>query len=158
MPQGRDILKALLHDRPLQIGVVALVVVSAYFIQDRGSSPRANVPNSLSAEIPPHLLRDLEGREPLIVQLPASDNAALRAAKAQIAGRAVLVRDENGTWHRMEPARSADGRIQDLSETLEKVSTLMCRKNGADNAKLELPEITEEQRRLICEFVPEDAK
>lgn len=129
----------------------------AFFIHNNGSSVQENNLNSLATNIPPHLFRGLEGREPLIIQLPAED-AARRAIAAQISGRAVLVRDENGVWGRLEPVRDANGKIQDASETFGKISKLMCGNNSAEDDNFELPEMTEEQRLFFCETFPEEAK
>ena len=156
MPSFRDVMNAVANDRPLQLGIAALAAMCVYSIS-RSTEPSLSSPELKGNTVPAHLMQNLGGRDPLIIHLPAPEDAAARAAAAQINGRVVLVRDEAGDWYRMDPVSNAAGKADELSKTLGKMSDLLCDKSREELAGMGLPEMTTDQRRMMCEILPEEA-
>ena len=157
MPNLRDVMNAVANDRPLQLGIAALAAMCVYSISS-STEPSLSSPELNGNMVPEHLMQNLGGRDPLIIHLPAPEDAAARAAAAQINGRVVLVRDEAGDWYRMDPVADPDGRVDELSEALGKMSDFVCDKSREELAGMGLPEMTTDQRRMICEILPEEAR
>lgn len=156
MSTQRNLVAVILKDRPLQIGILALFLFGIYLLQKPTEPSEPTDKRSSIADVPKHLLTDLGGVEPLIIELPASKDDATRAYVAQLSGRAVLVLDESGIWHRKEPARDEEGDPEDHSDTLAGVAKLLCLEDGAENRELGLPELSKEDLRRYCEIIPKE--
>lgn len=154
MPENRSPLDRIMQDRLLLVGVACFVVFAWYIIQPSSSRTFDPSREISLADVPPSLMVGLGGVDPLLIQLPATQDDVTRATVAQLSGRAVIVRDIDGSWHRMEPARDQAGIPSDHSETLAGVAKLLCLRDGAAQPEMGLPELSPEEYRKYCEIIP----
>nr|WP_321511769.1 hypothetical protein [uncultured Hyphomonas sp.] len=109
------IIRAVRRDRPLQIGIGALVFLSVLLFQTLSQNSRKA---SIYASGP-------DGRAPLVVMPPFDESTKEEMFLAMIAGRAVVMASPSGRAVRLRPQLSPD-EAQELSETLNAVFKLSC--------------------------------
>ena len=121
-----DFTTALKKDRPMQIGVIAFVIVGLKLIGSMAGTARDNgVASRMSCDTLPARVTRQADRNPVILRLPATKQEIERAVIANIIDRPVFVCDENQNWYQMNrPEGDISG--EELADTLRKVSTLVC--------------------------------
>lgn len=144
------ILQAFHEDPWLRLAVMAFVLVSLRIFwspaaQERGSSPyEIVVTEQGKLELIEH------DKDPLIVELPASEDVGAQIAIALASGRAVHIKDQHGKWRSMSPPRGPDGKIQDHSETLAALSKISCADDAPEEIKKRMAAQSESFRKMFC--------
>lgn len=151
-----DFTRALKKDRPMQIGVTAFVLIGVNLLQSLGgTSPNSGSSRQASCDRPPALALRQAGQDPLIIRLPATDDQARRATIANMIDRPVFVCDRRGKWYRMNrPEDIASG--QEMAEILGILSDELCGKTEIERRAAGLPKMPEDQRKIICETIPQE--
>ena len=112
-------LMSVLSHRWISSGIAVLIVSVANFSQLNNLPVDPDITRTAPGVVPSQLMQEIGTKEPILVQLPASERAIDRAIDAQLDGRVILVRNQRGAWKQLRIPRDADGSSLRRSQILE---------------------------------------
>lgn len=144
---------AFRRDSWLQLSAIAFVIVLFGALEQPPTTPgfeAASGGDSIPSD--GHRVFDATNDGPLIVELPAASEAATHIMIAQLSGREVHLKDENGAWRIMTSPVDESGRIQDQTDTLIALARVSCPDDANPELKAAFMKLHPDTRKIMCEL------
>ncbi len=144
---------AFRRDSWLQLSAIAFIIV-LFGALEQPSTKRGGeaAPDGYNIQADGQRVFDATDNGPLIVELPAPSEAATHIIIAQLSGREVHLKDENGAWRIMTPPVDKYGRIQDHSDTLIALARASCPDDANPDLKAAFMKLHPDTRKVMCEM------
>lgn len=143
---------AFRYDRWLQIAVLAFVTLFIGFQERLMAKEELYRATDQLSEAPGRPAFNIDDRGPFIVELPAPPEVATQVMVAQLSGRAVHVKDQNGEWHRMRPVIGPNGEVQDHSDTIVALAKAGCSTDSPAEIRAAFQRLNPSTRAVLCEL------
>ncbi len=143
---------ALRQDRWLQIAVLAFVVLYIGFQERLAAKEQMYLASGQLNLEDGHRDFNVLDEGPFIVELPADPEVVTQTMVAQLSGRPVHVKDENGDWHIMRPVIGPSGEVEDHSDTVIAIAKLSCSEDAIPEVKDAFMQLTPSAREVMCEL------
>ncbi len=139
-------------DRWLQIAIFAFVILYIGFQQRLAAKEQMYLAaGQMTLENSEHGF-NVHADGPFMVELPAGPEVATQIMVAQLSGRPVHVKDENGNWRVMRPVIGLSGEIEDHSETVIALARVSCPEDAPAEIKAAFNALSLSTRIELCEL------
>lgn len=143
---------AFRQDRWLQIAVLAFVTLYIGFQERLAAKEQMYLAAGRLNLEDGHREFNVDDEGPFIVELPAAPEVSVQTMVAQLSGRPVHVKDENGDWHIMRPVIGPSGEVEDHSDTVIALAKLSCAEDAIPEVKEAFMELSPTARKVMCEL------
>lgn len=143
---------ALRQDRWLQIAVLAFVVLYIGFQERLAAKEQMYLASGQLNLEDGHRDFNAHDEGPFIVELPADPEVVTQTMVAQLSGRPVHVKDENGDWHIMRAVIGPSGEVEDHSDTVIAIAKLSCAEDAIPEVKDAFMQLIPSARASLCEL------
>ena len=143
---------AFRRDRWLQIAILAFVVIYVGFQERLAAKEQMYLAAGRLNIEDGHREFNVHDEGPFIVELPAPPEVVTQTMVAQLSGRPIHVKDENGDWHIMRPIIGPSGEVEDHSDTLIAVAKLSCAEDAVPEVRDAFMELDASTRAVLCEL------
>lgn len=133
------LVRAVRQDRLLQIGLGAFAILSLMLFQTLSQ-------NSIKGR---QYAPGPDGRAPVVITMSSGRAAAEKSVRAMITGRAVVLVYPDGSSRRIEPQIGPDGKVQDMTTTLEGAFKLVCTEESRSDLEKMLADKSDEERQRL---------
>lgn len=143
---------AFRQDRWLQIAVLAFVTLYIGFQERLAAKEQMYLAAGRLNLEDGHREFNVDDEGPFIVELPAAPEVSVQTMVAQLSGRPVHVKDENGDWHIMRPVIGPSGEVEDHSDTVIALAKLSCAEDAIPEVKDAFMKLSPTARKVMCEL------
>lgn len=143
---------AFRQDRWLQIAVLAFVTLYIGFQERLAAKEQMYLAAGRLNLEDGHREFNVDDEGPFIVELPAAPEVSVQTMVAQLSGRPVHVKDENGDWHIMRPVIGPSGEVEDHSDTVIALAKLSCAEDAIPEVKEAFMKLSPTARKVMCEL------